>query len=240
MTLGERIKECRQNVKMSQEKLAELVGVSRQAVTKWEANQTAPNTENLFKLAEIFGTTVDMLIPSNEPSMQSKAEQIYNLYKIDEEKKAIEQITKRRKNLKVMFSVIVGYLITYLIGRLICGDFTQNSFIGWLTGLDSKYYLFGWLTHQGIFWIAMAISALPALFGKYRFSFVTFASFVLGIFTGELFGSNPAGEIYGHSHYGWIIWGGIFLTSIVIGFVLELLMKKGILSNLIERSKNPQ
>ncbi len=35
MTLGERIKQCRQDAAMSQEKLAELLGVSRQAVTKW-------------------------------------------------------------------------------------------------------------------------------------------------------------------------------------------------------------
>ena len=238
MTLGERIKECRQNVKISQEKLAELVGVSRQAVTKWESNQTAPNTENLFKLAEIFGTTVDMLISSDETLMQSTAEQIYNLWKTEEEKRTTEQIAKRKKNLKAMLSVIAGYFITYLTGRLICGDFTQNSFLGWLTGSDSKYYLFGWLTHQGLFWTAMVISALPALFGKYRFSLVTFAAFVLGIFTGELFGSNPAGEIYGHSHYGWIIWGGIFLTSIVIGIVLELLIKKGILSKLMKHSDN--
>ena len=35
MTLGERIKQCRQDAAMSQEKLAELLDVSRQAVTKW-------------------------------------------------------------------------------------------------------------------------------------------------------------------------------------------------------------
>ena len=66
MSLGERIKEQRKNSGLSQEKVAEFVGVSRQAVTKWEANQSAPSTENLFKLAEIFGTTVDMLLSSNE------------------------------------------------------------------------------------------------------------------------------------------------------------------------------
>ena len=42
MTVGERIKTCRQNTGMSQEKVADLIGVSRQAVTKWEANQSAP------------------------------------------------------------------------------------------------------------------------------------------------------------------------------------------------------
>ena len=222
MTLGERIKECRQNAKLSQEKVAELVGVSRQAVTKWEANQTAPNTENLFRLAEIFGTTVDMLISSDETSKQSPAEQIYFLYKMEEEKKAAEQALKRKMNLKMALAVMAAYLLTYFIGRVICGDLSQSSLLGWLTGIDSKYYLFGWLTHQGLFWIAMMISVLPALFGKFRFSIVTFAAFVLGILAGELLGPNPAGEAIGHNHYGWAIWGGIFLASIVTGTVWEL------------------
>ncbi len=77
MALGERIKKCRQSAGMSQEKVAELVGVSRQAVTKWEANQSAPNTENLFKLAGIFGTTVDLLLAPDEGDNQTPAEKLH-------------------------------------------------------------------------------------------------------------------------------------------------------------------
>lgn len=66
MTLGEKIKACRQQAGMSQEKVAELLGISRQAVTKWETNKSAPSTDNLFKLAEIFGTTVDLLLPESK------------------------------------------------------------------------------------------------------------------------------------------------------------------------------
>ena len=47
-------------------KVTELVGVNRQVVTKWEINQSPPNTENLFKLAKIFGTMVDLLLDSDE------------------------------------------------------------------------------------------------------------------------------------------------------------------------------
>ena len=72
----------------------------------------------------------------------------------------------------------------------------------------------------------MVISVLPALFGKYRFSVVTFAAFVLGIFAGELFGPNPSGAATGHNHYGWLIWGVIFSAAIIIGAVCELLIKR--------------
>ena len=53
MELGERIREARLRAHLSQEKVAELIGVSRQAVTKWESSQSAPSTDNLFKLAEV-------------------------------------------------------------------------------------------------------------------------------------------------------------------------------------------
>ena len=53
MTLSERIRQCRQQAGLSQEQVAELVGVSRQAVAKWEAGTSAPSTENLLRLAGI-------------------------------------------------------------------------------------------------------------------------------------------------------------------------------------------
>ena len=61
MTLGERIKEQRIKKGFSQEKIAELIGTSRQAVTKWETGQSVPCMENLMTLAEIFGISLDEL-----------------------------------------------------------------------------------------------------------------------------------------------------------------------------------
>lgn len=225
MTLGERIKEHRQNAKLSQEKVAELVGVSRQAVTKWESNQSLPSTENLFKLAEILGTTVDLLIPSEINKEEKLAEQIYHLQIQEREKRAQEFRVKCKKNILMTFLIIAGYLAVYLIGRLICGDFKNSTFIGWLFGTDSKYYLYGWLLSSKLFWVSMTISALPSLFGKYRFSFITFVTFMLGIFIGEWLGPNPEGAFYGNTHYGWAIGGGMFLGAIVIGIVWEIIFK---------------
>lgn len=117
MALGERIKTCRQNAGMSQEKVAELLGVSRQAVTKWEVNQSAPNTENLFKLAEIFGTTVDMLLDSNDNSKQSSAEQIYYLYKMEEEKKKASKRRKMKKHISI--ALVVAIVFGCIIGSIL-------------------------------------------------------------------------------------------------------------------------
>ena len=61
MTLGEKISDLRKRKGISQEKLAELIGVSRQAVTKWESGNTNPDTENLIRISEIFGCSLDEL-----------------------------------------------------------------------------------------------------------------------------------------------------------------------------------
>ena len=61
MTLGEKISMLRKKEGISQEKLAEVIGVSRQAVTKWENKNANPDTENLIRLAEFFGVSLDEL-----------------------------------------------------------------------------------------------------------------------------------------------------------------------------------
>ena len=122
MSLGERIKEQRTVCGLSQEKLAELVGVSRQAVTKWETDQSAPSTEKLFKLAEIFGTTVDLLIKSEAMPTQSPAEQIYYMYKMEQEQKRAAFKAKMKRNAIVALCIAGGYFLFYLIGRFIWCD----------------------------------------------------------------------------------------------------------------------
>lgn len=229
MSLGERIKEQRKNCGLSQEKVAELVGVSRQAVTKWEAEQSAPSTENLFRLAEIFGTTVDILLASEKEEKNSPAEQIYYLYKMEEAKKADDLRARRKKNVLMALSVMGGYILIYLLGRLIWCDLTESSFIGWLVSVrpnGEHSYLYGWLLSSNLFWIALIISTLPAIWGKFKFSFTTLAGFVVGLLAGMLFGPNPDGAAIGQTHYGWAIWGVIYFLSVIAGILVERFVKK--------------
>ena len=229
MSLGERIKEQRKNCGLSQEKVAELVGVSRQAVTKWEAEQSAPSTENLFRLAEIFGTTVDILLASEKEEKNSPAEQIYYLYKMEEAKKADDLRARRKKNVLMALSVMGGYILIYLLGRLIWCDLTESSFIGWLVSVrpnGEHSYLYGWLLSSNLFWIALIISTLPAIWGKFKFSFTTLAGFVVGLLAGMLFSPNPDGAAIGQTHYGWAIWGVIYFLSVIAGILVERFVKK--------------
>lgn len=61
-SLGEVLKNHRTECKMTQEFVAESLGVSRQAVSKWESGKSAPSTTNLLALAELFGLAAEDLL----------------------------------------------------------------------------------------------------------------------------------------------------------------------------------
>ena len=61
MSIGERISELRTQNNMSQYELAKAMDVSRQAVSKWENDQTCPDAMNLLRLSEILDTDIEYL-----------------------------------------------------------------------------------------------------------------------------------------------------------------------------------
>ena len=61
-TLGEAQKQHRVDCKMTQEFVAETLGVSRQAVSKWESGVSDPSTTNLMALAKLFGVEAEELL----------------------------------------------------------------------------------------------------------------------------------------------------------------------------------
>ena len=66
MTLGERLQELRKSRQFSQEQLAEQLGVSRQAISKWESGQATPDVNNIIKLSGIYKVTTDYLLMGKE------------------------------------------------------------------------------------------------------------------------------------------------------------------------------
>ena len=61
-SLGEVIKQRRRECKMTQEFVADAIGVSRQAVSKWESGASDPSTSNLSAPAKLFGTTAEEML----------------------------------------------------------------------------------------------------------------------------------------------------------------------------------
>lgn len=90
MTIGQRIAECRRQLGLSQESLGEKMGVSRQAISKWEADAALPEIDKLIALSKLFGVTVGWLLgveelpqPEQEPLTEEQLnamEQLIKLY----------------------------------------------------------------------------------------------------------------------------------------------------------------
>lgn len=100
MSIGERISTLRQEHNLSQGQLASLLGVSRQAVSKWENDQTSPDTLRLIKLADALETEVEYLATGVKPVYQSPPITVKVVKKVDQVKvveKVVEKPVIRRR-----------------------------------------------------------------------------------------------------------------------------------------------
>lgn len=81
---GEKLRSHRKNLGMSQDMVAEKIGVSAQAISKWENGECLPDCFNLKNLGETYGISLDILleteVPSNIDSVSAKIEQLADEY----------------------------------------------------------------------------------------------------------------------------------------------------------------
>ena len=128
MSIGERITTLRKEHNLSQGQLAETLGVSRQAVSKWENDQTAPDTIKLIQLADVLGTELEYLATGNKPVYEPAPIVVNVVEKVD---KYIDRVVEKpviRKVTRVKYlrnpaefvlcgtaSLIVGILIGLLL-----------------------------------------------------------------------------------------------------------------------------
>ena len=73
MTIGEKIALRRRTAGLSQEALAAQLGVSRQAVSRWETDESLPDTEKIAQLCRIFGVSADDLLLDKPPETSASA-----------------------------------------------------------------------------------------------------------------------------------------------------------------------
>lgn len=89
MTFAEKLKDIRKQTGTSQEKLAEKLGVSRQAVTKWETGSGIPDIENIIAVSALFNISIDELL-GNEKAHKKTSDYLFESikeYDIDEPKR---------------------------------------------------------------------------------------------------------------------------------------------------------
>jgi len=139
LNISNRIRTLRSEKKLSQGKLAQALGVSRQAVSKWENGSSVPDMENLIQLCELFEVDISYLTigiskpaENTAPSLQPISpppQVVVNLVeKTDRiiervvEKPVIRKVTRikyLRNPFEFSLIALAGFLLGFLIGKLL-------------------------------------------------------------------------------------------------------------------------
>lgn len=111
MTIGVKIQTLRKQKGMSQEQLAEALGVSRQAVSKWEAEQSVPDIDKIIAICDFFGVTTDYILRGVElTSPQPEPTPVYT-YNTSETEVKEEDTAKRKKSALLLAIAIMMYIL---------------------------------------------------------------------------------------------------------------------------------
>ena len=123
MTIADRIQSLRKSKGMTQEELADAVGVSRQAVSKWESEQATPDLDKVVIMSDIFEVTTDYLLKGIEPV---KTDDHKTMADVIDQKVLTKKNGKRAKTIikwvLIGFGILLGIdFISMLIYFLING-----------------------------------------------------------------------------------------------------------------------
>lgn len=128
MNIADRIQSLRKSKGISQEQLADVVGVSRQAVSKWESEQTIPDLEKIVLMSEYFDVTTDYILKGIEPvSAEMNHMTIGDV--LDQKVLTAGNGKRTKKILRYLLYVFLGVLgidlLTMLIYVVINGGFPK-------------------------------------------------------------------------------------------------------------------
>lgn len=196
MTLGEKLSIYRKQNNYTQEQLAELLGVSRQAVSKWESDLAYPETEKLIKLSEMYGCSLDYLIkdkqPEEKPSNVTVSLNFRNIH--------FERKSERMVRGVPLWHVNIGY------GRTAKGIFAL--------GFAAKGVFSCGLFSMGLFSCGVLSLGLLA-FGSLAAGLLVFGAIALGIVA---FGGISIGYIaFGGLAVGVLSVGGASVGLVAVG-----------------------
>ena len=130
MSIVERISDLRREKKLSQGQLAEALDVSRQAISKWENDQSSPDTLHLVKLADVLDTEVAYLATGVKPvyeeapivvNMVKKVDKVVEVEKVVEKPviRRIVRVKYRRNPLEYFILGLICFLLGLVIGGLL-------------------------------------------------------------------------------------------------------------------------
>lgn len=162
MTFGEKLSKLRKEYNYTQEQLADILGVSRQSISKWESDTAYPETDKLVKLGKLFNCSMDYLlnddITEKESTHQTQNNEIAN---------KIISLFRERKSEKIVCGMPL-----YHIGRNAHGFFA--------IGFTAHGVFSIGLLSTGIFSIGMLSLGIVS-FGLLALGLISIGTFALGL-----------------------------------------------------------
>ena len=153
--IGAKIKELRKRDNITQERLAEVLGVTNQAISKWESGNGYPDIEYITAIADFFNVPIDFLFDHDTEENVRKTDEYWEIVKriqnnyfteIEEARKRAEQVSRSRKNILLNMSHEIKTPLNAIIGmaQIAAGnpDIEEKN-IAIKKILDASFHLMG-------------------------------------------------------------------------------------------------
>lgn len=118
MDISKRIYELRKKKQVSQEELANNLNVSRQAVSKWESNQTLPDLDKVAMMSEFFGVSTDYILTGIDKCVDCE---------LTTDKKTSTSWSLKKLGIIITSVSLIGILILCILGSVIGVDYYEYS-----------------------------------------------------------------------------------------------------------------
>ncbi len=161
MSINNKIKLLRKKNGLSQEQLSEKIGLSRQAISRWETGDSVPDIDNIVKLSDIFNVSTDYLLKYNTEN-QEEDEYISKRYN---NKKLNKNLLIGTIGISITLGIIlIAYFITLINPELKIGD----------NGVNLSILEWGFIAHNDLYPLAFFVIICFVVsiyhYGKYYFN----------------------------------------------------------------------
>lgn len=203
MNIGEKIQQLRKAKNLSQEQLAVQLEVSRQAVSKWELNESTPDTDKIILISKIFSVSTDYLLLENPEAAN-----------------VIETEEKLSNDLQRSKSMTIAALFISFLG-LIISFYSEFNFVnfGFILGMSTQVGAI-------VFFEIMIQNIEPSIYHKARKRFYLIDVWLFMFFPSALFVSSVSRNIF-YNEFFWY-YGSVFVyfvLSAIISFAITKLYR---------------
>lgn len=141
MTIGEQIQNLRIKKGLTQERLAEMLDVSRQSISKWELGQTIPDVEKIIRMSDLFDVSTDMLLLHNyEDKVNKNPLHLGSIYLIVKDFEKSVEFYEKFLNVNAGDRCRSGNkFIEFYFDNKCISLMNENNLIGHCTDLNSPY-----------------------------------------------------------------------------------------------------